>query len=73
MTATRPLSVHVYAQIPANIALVKNLTIHGVYWGSHLQHNPRLLRDSLQELVQWLADGRLQVHVSHRYACQPAP
>ncbi|KAK9820930.1 hypothetical protein WJX74_009349 [Apatococcus lobatus] len=58
--------------IPANIALVKNLTIHGVYWGSHLQHNPQLLRDSLQELVQWLADGRLQIHVSHRYSLEQA-
>lgn len=59
-------------QIPANIALVKNLTVHGVYWGSHLQYNPQLLRSSLQELVQWLADGRLQVHVSHRYHPEPA-
>ena len=54
-------------QIPANIALVKNLTLHGVFWGSYMQNNPRVLQQSLMELVNWLDEGRITVPVSHRY------
>ncbi|GMH15471.1 hypothetical protein Nepgr_017312 [Nepenthes gracilis] len=38
---------------PANIALVKNWTIHGLYWGSYRMHRPGFLEDSLKELLSW--------------------
>ncbi|CAI7887938.1 unnamed protein product [Closterium sp. NIES-54] len=53
--------------IPANIALVKNLTIHGVYWGSYMQHDPAVLRASMHQLLAWLASGTISVHVSHSF------
>ena len=53
-------------QVSANIALVKNWTLHGVFWGSYMQHNPRVLRGSLETLVAWLAEGKIHVPVSHR-------
>lgn len=53
-------------QIAANIALVKNLTFHGVFWGSYMQNNPRVLQQSLVELISWLDQGRITVPVSHR-------
>lgn len=28
-------------QIPANLLLVKNTTLHGVFWGSYMQAQPR--------------------------------
>ena len=31
-------------KVALNVALVKNLTLHGVYWGSYQQHNARLFR-----------------------------
>jgi hypothetical protein len=55
-------------QVAANIALVKNLTLHGVFWGSYMQHAPAVLQKSLQELLAWLAEGRISVPVSHRQA-----
>lgn len=81
-------------KVAANIALVKNLTLHGLYWGDDPSrawisnspvsayerlsqlfgfagktklYAPELFRQSLEEPVQWLAQGKLQVHVSHRY------
>ncbi len=57
-------------QIAANIALVKNLTLHGVFWGSYLQHKQTILQRSLQELVALLAAGKISVPVSHRSAAQ---
>ena len=53
-------------QIAANIALVKNLTVHGIFWGSHQMYEPRIFRRTLEESVQWLGQGKLQVPVSHR-------
>ncbi len=53
-------------QIAANIALVKNMTLHGIYWGSYMMNKPAVLRGSLQELVKWLAEGKISVPVSHK-------
>lgn len=52
-------------QIPANILLVKNITVIGFYWGGYLKFNPEALTDSLGELMEWHAEGRLKPHVSH--------
>ena len=52
-------------QIPANIILVKNITVIGFYWGGYLGFNAQALTDSLAELLTWYADGRLQPHISH--------
>ena len=52
-------------KIPANILLVKNITVIGFYWGGYLKFNPQALSDSLDELMQWYADGKLRPHVSH--------
>ncbi|MFA8441483.1 NADPH:quinone oxidoreductase family protein [Yoonia sp.] len=52
-------------QIPANILLVKNITVIGFYWGGYLAFNPQALTDSLAELMAWHADGKLKPHVSH--------
>ena len=58
-------------QVAANIALVKNLTLHGVFWGSYMAQNPKVLRHGLQELVTWLAEEKITVPVSHRSSPPP--
>lgn len=52
-------------QIPANILLVKNLTVHGFYWGAYAKFRPKVLSDSLRQLFQWYVEGRLKPHVSN--------
>jgi NADPH2:quinone reductase len=52
-------------QIPANLLLVKNLTVIGLYWGGYLDFNPRALTASMQTLLDWHARGLLHPHVSH--------
>jgi NADPH:quinone reductase len=52
-------------QVPANILLVKNITLIGFYWGGYLKFAPDALSDSLAELLGWLAEGRLHPHISH--------
>ncbi len=50
---------------PANILLVKNISVIGLYWGAYLSFAPRVLTDSLRSLLDWYAAGRLAPHVSH--------
>ncbi|MCO5612252.1 hypothetical protein L7F22_066516 [Adiantum nelumboides] len=58
--------------IPANIALVKNLTVHGIYWGSYFKNQPRIVRDSMNELLLWLSKGLISVHISHKFPLSQA-
>ncbi|MGJ8621576.1 MAG: NADPH:quinone oxidoreductase family protein [Yoonia sp.] len=53
-------------QIPANIILVKNITVIGFYWGGYLKFNATALTDSLAELMDWHAAGKLRPHISHK-------
>lgn len=52
-------------QIPANILLVKNISVIGFYWGAHRVLDPDLLARSFKELLGWYEAGDLKPHVSH--------
>jgi NADPH2:quinone reductase len=52
-------------QIPANILLVKNLTVHGFYWGAYQRLNPALMAESFGQLFRWFEEGRLKPHISN--------
>ena len=51
--------------IPANIILVKNITVIGLYWGGYLRFDAKPLHDGLAELFDWYAQGKLSPHISH--------
>jgi len=52
-------------QIPANILLVKNLTVIGLYWGAYYRLKPQVLAESFRQLIAWFEAGRIKPHVSH--------
>ena len=52
-------------KIPANILMVKNVTVIGFYWGGYMKFAPDALLDSLSEVMSWYAEGRLKPHISH--------
>ena len=52
-------------QIPANILLVKNLTVIGLYWGAYWRFKPEVLADSFRILVGWFEAGKISPHISH--------
>ncbi|MFT4150137.1 MAG: NADPH:quinone oxidoreductase family protein [Paracoccaceae bacterium] len=52
-------------QVPANLLLVKNLTVMGLYWGGYLSFRPQVLTDSLRTLFGWYTEGGLRPHVSN--------
>lgn len=49
--------------LPLNHALVKNIAIHGFYWGGYRELDPTALRDSLRALTDLYAAGKLHPHV----------
>ncbi|MGE0724483.1 MAG: NADPH:quinone oxidoreductase family protein [Alphaproteobacteria bacterium] len=53
-------------EAPANILLVKNAAVIGVFWGAYRQRDPQVIRDSLALLFGWYGEGKLRPHVSHR-------
>jgi len=52
-------------QVPANLLLVKNLSVMGLYWGGYLTFAPHILTQSLQTLLDWYQTGGLHPTISH--------
>lgn len=52
-------------QYPANLLLVKDLSVLGVHFGAWAGHSPGAMRDSFETLFAWWRLGRLAPHVSH--------
>lgn len=51
--------------VPANILLVKNISVIGFYWGGYLKFAPELLTESLEQLLVWLREGKIHPHISN--------
>lgn len=50
---------------PANILLVKNLSVIGLYWGAYARFAPQIMAGSIATLFDWYAAGDLRPHISH--------
>ena len=59
-------------QIPANILLVKNLTVIGLYWGAYYRFKPEVLAASFRQLIGWFEEGKIKPHVSNVVALAEA-
>lgn len=59
-------------QIPANILLVKNISVLGLYWGGYATLDPKVLTDSLAALFDWFEQGKLSPHISHEVPLEDA-
>jgi NADPH2:quinone reductase len=55
-------------QFPANIALLKEASIIGVWWGTWLAKNPKAQIQNMQELGVLLASGKLRPRITESYA-----
>lgn len=54
-------------QLPANLTLIKNSAVVGVFWGAYAFNNPRVLTGSLQMLMNWMAEDKLKPHISQTF------
>ena len=46
--------------VPANLILVKNISVIGVVWGAQAERAPVLISRNLAELLRWWEAGRLK-------------
>lgn len=51
-------------QFPINLALVKNFSIVGLYWGAYAKNNPQIMTQSLATLADWYSEGKIKPHIS---------
>jgi NADPH2:quinone reductase len=54
-------------KFPANMALLKEASIIGVWWGTWAAKNPQMQVQNLQEMAALIADGRLNPKVTETY------
>ena len=57
---------------PANLLLVKNCAVVGLYWGAYLRREPAVLMGAWKTLLDWHDAGRLRPHVSGVYPLERA-
>ena len=50
--------------VPANLILVKNISVIGVVWGAQAERDPALIVHNLAELLRWWEAGRLKPMVA---------
>jgi NADPH2:quinone reductase len=53
--------------VPANLILVKNISVIGVVWGAQAERNPVLVSRNLAELLPWWEAGRLKPVVAKTF------
>jgi NADPH2:quinone reductase len=58
--------------VPANLLLVKNISVMGVYWGGFTKRDPRKNRDNFATMLRWLAEGRLRPPATTCYSLENA-
>jgi len=54
-------------RVPTNLTLLKGCSIVGVFWGMAMMREPARGRAQLEEMLGWMRDGSLQLHVHARY------
>jgi len=53
--------------VPANLILVKNISVIGVVWGAQAVRDPVLISRNLAEMLRWWEAGRLRPVVAKTF------
>ncbi len=59
--------------LPANIALLKNASVVGLFWGAYLTRDPGVIKRSFGQLLAWYSEDCLRPHIHRSYALEDAP
>ncbi|MGZ5038014.1 MAG: NADPH:quinone oxidoreductase family protein [Usitatibacter sp.] len=58
--------------VPANLLLVKNVSVIGVYWGGFTKRAPQRNRENFETMLRWIAEGKLRAPTTTSYALADA-
>ena len=59
-------------RLPLNLALLKGASLVGVFWGDFARRQPKEFAQSIRQLGQWYAEGKLKPHVSQTLPLEKA-
>jgi len=60
-------------KLALNLALLKERSITGVYWGDWLRRDPQAHARNVAELARWLADGTVKPAITERISLEQVP
>ena len=55
-------------KLPANLMLLKGASLVGVFWGDFARREPKANAAAMQQMMGWVAEGKLRPLVSARYS-----
>lgn len=55
-------------KFPINLALVKEFSLVGVFWGTFICKEPKVFSENMQQLFKWHKDGLVSVNVDQTFA-----
>ena len=59
-------------KFPVNLALVKEFSVVGVFWGNFTRHEPKVYADNMRELLGWYQAGTVKPLIEGRYPLSQA-
>jgi NADPH2:quinone reductase len=59
-------------KLPLNLALLKGASVVGVFWGDFTRREPQQFAQSVRQLGEWYAQGKLRPHVSQTLPLEKA-
>ena len=54
-------------KLPLNLMLLKGASVVGVFWGQFVSKEPQHFKRDVQEMFEWVQEGKLRPHISARY------
>ena len=60
-------------KLPVNLALVKEFSVVGVFWGNWTRREPQAFAKNMRELFAWCADGTVRVAIDEVLQLGQAP
>ena len=60
-------------KLPLNLPLLKGASLVGVFWGEFTKREPKANQAAIQQLMGWMAEGKIRPHISGRYALADTP
>lgn len=57
-------------RIPLNLALLKERSLVGVYWGDAKKHDPAGHAENMRQLSAWFAAGKIKPYISERVSLE---
>jgi NADPH:quinone reductase len=57
---------------PVNLALVKEFSVVGVFWGNFVRAEPAVFAENMKELLRWRREGKVHAPIDERFPLSDA-